>query len=961
MRWIALVALLGGWVVSASVAERSEISLDGSWQIAFDEANQSRDETWYLPSSFVKLESVESIEVPSCWETIRQDYEGVAVYGRSFTVPLEWENQAIRLQFDAVNFRADVWLNGYAIGQHEGGYGPFEFQVDDLIDLQGTNFLSVRVLGPIVNQNKTIDGLGRNDAPHWRGAITGGIWQSVRLIASGSVMIDDVFVIPVLDEDVARIELTLENSGLLICEEQVIIEVEDEATGEVVAREERTIRLNPGVDVSEWVLSVPQAKRWSPDAPHLYRVRATVVDQDVEAHRFGMRELTIQDNEFILNGEPVYIKAAFFEGLYPTKLARPDSREMAIQEIRLAKEAGFNMIRPWRKPPPPMWLDLCDEMGMMVVGGLPIECMKLWPTVTPEMPRRIENEVRSAILRDRNRACIVQWEMFNEIWRVELKRLKHRMSMVARELDPSRLVLDESGGFADGANIYLPYEVEPITFNDVHIYCGYPINDLTYAQFLALGMTTDEMERLGYAAAELENKHTRPGKMTLVSEIGYGSIPNLSRNNALFREKGNPLTPPYRYHQMLEETTLHVLRESGLDELYPTLEDFCLEQQSLHAAANKRIIEAVRSNPKVRGYCVHALTGGDWVLGAGLLDLWRNKKRSYDATKAANADRYLALRVMPRNVYSDEGARVLVTGINDLEGIVDGRLEVEIFNHRGRRVKRWNIDADLSHGVSALFSEALQTEKWSGLYKAVVCFRSSDNRTVSENHFQFNVFHSKDLNVPEAEIAVIDPENLIIPFLEEHRIPFEKFSEKTASSMPVFVSSAKKKLPEFAQLEKFVEAGGKAVYLETFFQTGRSYWSTRLPPKGVLPFRIGKEHALGLWVGVSHVVRDHPVFDGLESNRMMGDLYENIWSPFTMVDVAGEQIVSSVTYGFYGGDKHEHQSYMGPEPAFYGMDMGVVSYGEGSYLLSALRITPYLGEDPVADKILFNLIRWAVQ
>ena len=203
------------------------------------------------------------------------------------------------------------------------------------------------------------------------------------------------------------------------------------------------------------------------------------------------------------------------------------------------------------------------------------------------MPRRIENEVRSAILRDRNRACIVQWEMFNEIWRVELKRLKHRMSMVARELDPSRLVLDESGGFADGANIYLPYEVEPITFNDVHIYCGYPINDLTYAQFLALGMTPDEMEHLGYAAAELENKHTRPGKMTLVSEIGYGSIPNLTTNNALFREKGNPLTPPYRYHQMLEETTLKVLHESGLDELYPTLEDFVWNNNhSMHRQTN---------------------------------------------------------------------------------------------------------------------------------------------------------------------------------------------------------------------------------------------------------------------------------------------------------------------------------------------------------------------------------------
>ena len=256
MRWIALVALFGGLFVYNGLAERSELSLDGTWQIAFDEANQSRAETWYLPASFAKLESVESIDVPSCWETIRQDYEGVAVYGRSFTVPSEWKGQAIRLQFDAVNFRADVWLNGYAIGQHEGGYGPFEFQVDDLIDWQGTNFLSVRVLGPIIEENKTIDGLGRNDAPHWRGAITGGIWQSVRLIASGSVMIDDLFVIPVLDHDVARVELRLQNSGLLICKEQVIVEVEDEATGEVVAREERSIQLKPGVDISEWVLSL---------------------------------------------------------------------------------------------------------------------------------------------------------------------------------------------------------------------------------------------------------------------------------------------------------------------------------------------------------------------------------------------------------------------------------------------------------------------------------------------------------------------------------------------------------------------------------------------------------------------------------------------------------------------------------------------------------------------------------
>ena len=102
-----------------------------------------------------------------------------------------------------------------------------------------------------------------------------------------------------------------------------------------------------------------------------------------------------------------------------------------------------------------MWLDMCDRLGVMVVGGMPIECMRLWPTVTPHLRDRIEDTVRSAILRDRNRACVVQWEIFNEIHRREMWRLKHSTSMLARRLDPTRLILDESGGFAGGANIYL--------------------------------------------------------------------------------------------------------------------------------------------------------------------------------------------------------------------------------------------------------------------------------------------------------------------------------------------------------------------------------------------------------------------------------------------------------------------------------------------------------------------------
>jgi hypothetical protein len=89
-----------------------------------------------------------------------------------------------------------------------------------------------------------------------------------------------------------------------------------------------------------------------------------------------------------------------------------------------------------------------------------------------------------------------------------------------------------------------------------------------------------------------------------------------------------------------------MLNESGFGDMYPDMTQFNLDQQTIHGVANKRMIEAVRSNPEVDGYCIHALVAGDWILGAGLLDLWRNPKSyAYEGTKAANQPRIVSIRV----------------------------------------------------------------------------------------------------------------------------------------------------------------------------------------------------------------------------------------------------------------------------------------------------------------------------
>jgi beta-galactosidase len=233
---------------------------------------------------------------------------------------------------------------------------------------------------------------------------------------------------------------------------------------------------------------------------------------------------------------------------------------------------------------------------------------------------------------------------------------------------------------------------------------------------------------------------------------------------------------------------------------------------------------------------------------------------------------------------------------------------------------------------------------------------------VAQNRFGFDVFNSDDLRVPSARIAVLDPQNELKPFLEERGVPFVAFGADTPTPLPVFVATDKAGTPElrtqFKALEDFVKQGGTAVYLKALVRSGNPYWSAQLPSDIVLPIKKNKKHALGLWVGVSHIVTDHPVFDGLPANCMMGQEYENVWSPYVLKDMSGDLIVGSVSHGFYAKPDTNKQCYKGPEPAFYGMDMGVVPHGEGRYVLNTLRLVENLGNDPVADKILFNLVAW---
>lgn len=953
--------------VFAQKTHQNTQSLDGTWQIIFDQENQSRASKLYKNANFLAHKEIREINVPSVWERIEKDYEGVAVYRRTFNVNKEWQNKITHISFDAVNYRAEIYLNDHVVGVHEGGFTPFSFRVDSMLNFDKENVLTVRVLGPILlDTDKVIDGMGAMETPQWRGGITGGIWQSVRLVVTDKSYISDVYVQPDLANQKARVTVSTTNYDVYASDNVISFEVSEVGSNKVVVSKKLNAELVPGKNEFTTEISIPNAKAWSPDSPYLYTIKVAVSHEDnlsdSVSERFGLREFTVKDKRFHLNGDEIYVKSVFLEGVYPVGVATPVDIELAKKEIKLAKEAGFNMIRPWRRPPPPEWLDLADEMGVLVIGSPALECMDL-PVNTPDLPKRVVSEIAETIKRDRNRASIVMWELYNEVRRPILKQMMQETSMMAREIDPSRLILDESGGWAFGAKVFLPNERNFVSFNDVHTYPGPNMTNAWYDKFLGVAYTKDERKALGITGSPIGH-NLKTGVTSFVSELGYGSYVDFDKVNKRFSEEGNPIVPPTRYHKQLGSQLTKVL-QSDLADIYKTPQDFYHEQQEIHGKANARMIEATRANPNVTGYCVHALTGGDWIMGAGLLDLWRDPKPGvYDRTQAANQPRILTVRTFPYSAYTGEQVKFTVQGINDLKAVT-GELQVAVTDSAGASIWQSSKSIEFASRISTLLEHTVDTKGLSGKYQVNAKVLDSNGKTIAENSYDFNVF---DTSKPDTigKFAIADQTGSLGKFLSNNQVTYTEFSAQTSLDTPVFVATALKKHNKQKalnkQLREFANKGGTVVYLQ--FPYIGPKWKDGVLSKAFslsMPMQIKMKASTGLWAGMSHVVADHPVFAGLPVNQAMQGVYENVRPKMSMIDLNAKPIVTLVANDNFPDMTLMKRHYKGTGDVWVGSDLSEVDFGKGKLILSTMQIVPNLGKDPVADKLMLNLLGYVTK
>ncbi len=368
------------------------------------------------------FDSAQTLTVPGDWNS--QDdklfyYEGALWYRRTFDFDAS-ESQARQfLHFGAVNYEAHVYLNGRKLGKHVGGFTPFQFEVTDRLQ-DGKNSLVL-----MVDNKRHKDAVPTLNTDWWN---YGGITRDVLLLETPETFVSDFTV--KLDPTGKFIEVATQLEGSQLSQE-VTIEIPELALSKSVkanAEGYAKIRLPAPSDL----------QRWSPQSPKLYDV-VVQSESDRVQDRIGFRTIEVVGRDILLNGEPIFLRGISIHEENPFRGGRAFGVEDAQLLLGWAKELGCNFARLAHYPHSEHMARVADEMGILLWEEIPVYWTISWEN--EETLANARGQLRTLVMRDRNRASVIIWSMANEtpISEARTKFLK-RLVDDTRKLDPTRLI-----------------------------------------------------------------------------------------------------------------------------------------------------------------------------------------------------------------------------------------------------------------------------------------------------------------------------------------------------------------------------------------------------------------------------------------------------------------------------------------------------------------------------------------
>ncbi|HDD62133.1 MAG TPA: DUF4981 domain-containing protein [Chloroflexi bacterium] len=433
------------------------ISLNGSWKFNWTPSAPDLLEEFY--GLEFDNQEWDEIEVPGVWQLqgygnphyrdrglppgidekhpprIDPRQNSLGRYRKTFSLPQDWQGQAVILHFGAVQAALQVWVNGKEVGYSQDSRLPAEFDISEFL-VVGENLISALVY-------RFSDGSYLEDQDMW---YLNGIFRDVYLYMAPRTRIEDFYLRCDFDPDyqdarfLADVILFRDGSDDRI--NSLHVELIDPNKKQVFSHQEK---------ITDWESSnckigiekaVIDPAKWSAEDPALYTVVLSLVDEDgntieVIPVKFGFRVVEIIDRQILLNGKPILIKGVNRHEFDP-RTGYAVSRESMEDQVKLLKQFNINAVRTAHYPNHPYFYDLCDRYGLYVMDEANLEShnfVKHLPRDKKEWRDAVVSRGTRMVLRDRNHPSIIFWSLGNEAGGGE--NFQH-MRQAMLELDQTR-------------------------------------------------------------------------------------------------------------------------------------------------------------------------------------------------------------------------------------------------------------------------------------------------------------------------------------------------------------------------------------------------------------------------------------------------------------------------------------------------------------------------------------------
>ena len=400
-------------------------------------------------------------------------------YERTFIVPSSWKGKDVLLHFGAVDWKTDVWVNGYYVGEHKGGYDPFSFNVTSFLNKSGKQTVRVKVYDAT---DQAFQPRGKQvEAPGliWYTPVT-GIWQTVWMEPVSRSHVRNYHVVSDIDAGTMTVMVDVTARH---CDDVVRVDILKGGVGYSAESPSAEVLASADCPEGKAVINIPEVNTWSPDEPYLYGVKVSVlrdgkVVDSVDGYTAMRKIQVVKDTtpnkyrRMALNGRILFQYGPLDQGWWPDGLYTAPTDEALRFDLVKTKEWGYNMVRKHIKVEPARWYYYCDVLGLIVwqdmpnvadnhsrmMSSRPEEVAKMqrnkWAQDTFSIPgsdcqvpplwkENWYNEWREIIQDLRCFPSILVWVPFNEAWG---QFDTEEAAAFTKSLDPTRLVDAASGG-----------------------------------------------------------------------------------------------------------------------------------------------------------------------------------------------------------------------------------------------------------------------------------------------------------------------------------------------------------------------------------------------------------------------------------------------------------------------------------------------------------------------------------